>query len=174
MQLAFGLVRIIYGTITSVLFWAFHFCERMILWAYDLWAYDLSGRMIFSEHMICVDMICLWVWFVCVGFCCAYDCHDDPPVLVAYRKNSNKLTMYSDFLNVRLWQHGILLLTPTLTWECAHVIGRTRVRNRPGHAIPHPLLRLYRAFSTQSMVAYHSLRYTLLTWHLLGMYWPLG
>jgi len=35
MQLAFALVRIIYDTITSVLFWAYDFPERMILCAYD-------------------------------------------------------------------------------------------------------------------------------------------
>jgi len=57
MQLAFALVRIIYDTITSVLFWAYDFSERMILCAYDLCAYDLSVRMIFSERMICVHMI---------------------------------------------------------------------------------------------------------------------
>jgi hypothetical protein len=61
MQLAFALVRIIYDTITSVLFWAYDFSERMILCAYDLCAYDLSVRMIFSERMICVGMI-----FLCV------------------------------------------------------------------------------------------------------------
>jgi len=61
MQLAFALVRIIYDTITSVLFWAYDFSERMILCAYDLCAYDLSVRMIFSELMICVRMI-----FLCV------------------------------------------------------------------------------------------------------------
>jgi len=61
MQLAFALVRIIYDTITSVLFWAYDFSERMILCVYDLCAYDLSVRMIFSEHMICVRMI-----FLCV------------------------------------------------------------------------------------------------------------
>jgi len=61
MQLAFALVRIIYDTITSVLFWAYDFSERMILYVYDLCAYDLSVRMIFSERMICVRMI-----FLCV------------------------------------------------------------------------------------------------------------
>jgi len=61
MQLAFALVRIIYDTITSVLFWAYDFSERMILCAYDLCAYDDSVRMIFSERMICVHMI-----FLCV------------------------------------------------------------------------------------------------------------
>jgi len=61
MQLAFALVCIIYDTITSVLFWAYDFSERMILCAYDLCAYDLSVRMIFSERMICVRMI-----FLCV------------------------------------------------------------------------------------------------------------
>jgi hypothetical protein len=61
MQLAFALVRIIYDTITSVLFWAYDFSERMILCAYDLCAYDLSVRMIFSERMICVRMISLCV-----------------------------------------------------------------------------------------------------------------
>jgi len=39
---------------------------------------------------------------VCVLLFCAYDFHDDAPVPVAYRKNSNKWTMYSDFLNFRL------------------------------------------------------------------------
>ena len=57
MQLAFALVRIIYDTITSVLFWAYDFSERLILCAYDLCAYDLSVRMIFSERMIYVRMI---------------------------------------------------------------------------------------------------------------------
>jgi len=47
MQRAFALVRIIYDTITSVLFCAYDFSERMILCAYDLCAYDLSVRMIF-------------------------------------------------------------------------------------------------------------------------------
>ena len=66
MQIAFVLVRIIYDTITSVLFWAYDFSERLILCAYDLYAYDLcaydlSVRMIFSECMICVRMIFLWV-----------------------------------------------------------------------------------------------------------------
>ena len=61
MQLAFALVRIIYDTITSVLFWAYDFSERMILCAYDLCAYELSVRKIFSERMICVRMI-----FLCV------------------------------------------------------------------------------------------------------------
>jgi len=61
MQLAFALVRIIYDTITSLLFWAYDFSEGMILCAYDLCAYDISGRMIFSERMICVRMI-----FLCV------------------------------------------------------------------------------------------------------------
>ena len=61
MQLAFALVRIIYDTINSVLFWAYDFSERMILCAYDLCAYDLSVRMIFSECMICVRMM-----FLCV------------------------------------------------------------------------------------------------------------
>jgi len=66
MQLAFALVRIIYDTITSVLFWGYDFSERMILCAYDLCEYDLcahdlSVRMIFSERMICVRMI-----FLCV------------------------------------------------------------------------------------------------------------
>ena len=36
MQLGFALVRIIYDTITSVLFWAYDFSERMILCAYDV------------------------------------------------------------------------------------------------------------------------------------------
>jgi len=57
MELAFAVVRIIYDTITSVLFWAYDFSERMILCAYNLCAYDLSGHMIFSERMICVRMI---------------------------------------------------------------------------------------------------------------------
>jgi len=61
MQLAFALVRIIYDTITSVLFWAYDFSESMILCAYDLCAYDLSVRMIFPERMICVRMIFLYV-----------------------------------------------------------------------------------------------------------------
>jgi len=61
MQLAFTLLRIIYNTITSVLFLAYDFSERMILYAYDLCAYDLSVRMIFSERMICERMI-----FLCV------------------------------------------------------------------------------------------------------------
>ena len=61
MQLAFALVRIIYDTITSVLFWAYDFSECMILCAYDLCVYDLSVRMIFSERMICVRMIILCV-----------------------------------------------------------------------------------------------------------------
>jgi len=61
MQLAFALVRIIYDTITSGLFWVYDFSERMILSVYDLCVYDLSGSMIFSEHMICVRMI-----FLCV------------------------------------------------------------------------------------------------------------
>jgi len=61
MQLAFALVRIIYDTITSVLFWAYDFSERMIFCAYDLCAYGLSVRMIFSVRMICVRMIFLWV-----------------------------------------------------------------------------------------------------------------
>jgi len=61
MQLAFALVRIIYDTITSVLFWTYDFSERMILGVYDLCAYDLSVRMIFSERMICVRMIFLGV-----------------------------------------------------------------------------------------------------------------
>jgi len=39
---------------------------------------------------------------VYVRFFCANDFHDDAPVPVAYRKNSNKWTMYSDFLNFRL------------------------------------------------------------------------
>jgi len=60
MQLAFAQVRIIYDTITSVLFWAYDFSEHMILCAYDLCAYDLSVRMIFSERMICVHMIFLY------------------------------------------------------------------------------------------------------------------
>jgi len=57
MQLAFSLVRIIYDTITSVLFWVYDISERMILGAYDLCAYDLSGRMIFYAVMLCVRMI---------------------------------------------------------------------------------------------------------------------
>jgi len=57
MQLAFALVRIIYDTITSELFWVYDFSERMILCAYDLCAYDLSVRMLFFERMICVRMI---------------------------------------------------------------------------------------------------------------------
>ena len=62
MQLAFALVRIIYDTITSVLFWAYDFAEGMFLYAYDLCAYDLctydlSVRMIFSERMICVRIV---------------------------------------------------------------------------------------------------------------------
>jgi len=66
MQLAVALVRIICDTITSVLFWAYDFSERMILCAYDLCAYDLcaydlSVGMIFSERMICVRKI-----FLCV------------------------------------------------------------------------------------------------------------
>jgi len=61
MQLSFALVRIIYDIITSVLFWAYEFPERMILCAYDLGVYDLSGRMIFSEPMICGHMIFLGV-----------------------------------------------------------------------------------------------------------------
>ena len=61
MQVAFALVRIIYDTITRVLFWACDCSERMTLCAYDLWAYDLSVRMIFSKRMICVPMIFLWV-----------------------------------------------------------------------------------------------------------------
>jgi len=76
MQLAFAPVRIIYNTITSVLFWAYDFSERMILCGYDLCGYDLCGydlcgydfcaydlsvHMILSEHMICVRMI-----FLCV------------------------------------------------------------------------------------------------------------
>jgi len=91
MQLAFALVRIIYDTITSLLFWAYDVSDRMIFCAYDLCAYDLSVGMIFSELMICVRMIF-----------CAYDFHDDGPVPIAYRENSNKWTMYSDFLNFRL------------------------------------------------------------------------
>ena len=63
MQLGFALVRIIYDTITSVLFWVYDFSERMILRAYDLCPYNVSVRMIFSESMICVRMI-----FLCVGF----------------------------------------------------------------------------------------------------------
>ena len=59
MQLAFALVRIIYDTITSVLFWAYAFSERMILCGYDLCAYDLYVRIIFSERMICGRMIFL-------------------------------------------------------------------------------------------------------------------
>ena len=59
MQLAVALVRIICDTITSVLFWAYDFSERMILCAYDLCAYDLSVGMIFSESMICVCKIFL-------------------------------------------------------------------------------------------------------------------
>jgi len=61
MQLAFALVRIIYDTITSVLFWANDLSARMILCASDLSAYDVSVRMILSERMICVHMI-----FLCV------------------------------------------------------------------------------------------------------------
>jgi len=81
MQLAFALVRIIYDTITSVLFWGYDLSECMILCGYDLCGYDLCGydlcgydlcgydlcaydlsvRMIFSEPMICVRMI-----FLCV------------------------------------------------------------------------------------------------------------
>jgi len=61
MQLAFALVRIIYDTITSVLFGAYDLSERMILCAYDLCAYDLSVHMIFSERIICVRMILLYV-----------------------------------------------------------------------------------------------------------------
>jgi len=61
MQLAFALVHIITDTLTSVLFWAYHFSERMILYAYDVCAYDLSVRRIFSARMICVRMI-----FLCV------------------------------------------------------------------------------------------------------------
>jgi len=61
MQLAFALVRIIYDTITSVLFCAYDYSERMILCVYDLCAYDLSVRMIFSERMIGLRMI-----FLCV------------------------------------------------------------------------------------------------------------
>jgi len=76
MQLDFALVRIIYDTITSVLFWGYDFSEGTILCAYDLCAYDLcaydlcaynlcaydlSVHMIFSERMICLRMIFLWV-----------------------------------------------------------------------------------------------------------------
>ena len=61
MQLPFALVRIIYDSITSVLFWAYEFSECMILCAYDLCTYDLSGRMLFSERMICVCMIFRYV-----------------------------------------------------------------------------------------------------------------
>ena len=61
MKLAFALVRIIYETITSVLFWAYDFSERMILCTYDVCTYDLSGGKMFSERMICVCMIFLWV-----------------------------------------------------------------------------------------------------------------
>ena len=61
MQLAFALVYIIYDTITSILFWAYDFSQRMILCAYDLCAYNHSGRRIFADRMICVPMI-----FLCV------------------------------------------------------------------------------------------------------------
>jgi len=52
MQLAFALVRIIYDTITSVLFWAKDFSERMIVFVYDLCAYDFSVRMIFMTMLL--------------------------------------------------------------------------------------------------------------------------
>ena len=126
MQLPFALVRIIYDSISSVLFWAYDFSECMILCAYDLCTYDLSGRMLFSERMICVCMIFRYVWFVCGWFFCAYDFHDDAPIPVAYHKNSNKETIYSDFLNFRLWKHRILLLTLAFTWGSACVIGQMR------------------------------------------------
>ena len=76
----------------------------------------------FCVRMICMGMIflCVWfflsVWFLCVWPFCAHDFHDNAPVPVAYRKNSHKRTMYSDFLNFRLWKHWILLLTLTFTW----------------------------------------------------------
>ena len=158
MQLAFAQVRIIYDTITSVLFWVYDFSERMILCvydlcAYDLCAYDISVRMIFSEHMICVRMIflCVWfflsVWFVYVWFFCGYDFHDHAPVHVSYRKNTNKWTMYSYFLNVCLWNLRILLLTQTFTWGVHVWSGGRGSENRPVRPIPPAVPWLYGAFS---------------------------
>jgi len=89
----------------------------------------------FCVRMICVRMIFLGVWFflsvlfVCLWFFCMYDLHDDAPVPVAYRKNSYKWTLYSDFLNFGLWKHRTLLLPLTFTWGFTRLIGWTRVRN---------------------------------------------
>ena len=149
------------------------------------WAYDFSERMIFLSvwfcvRMICVHMIFLWVWsflsvwFVCVWFFCAYDFHNYAPVPVAYRKNSNKWTMYSDFLNFRLWKHRFFYSLLHLLGVCTSDWADKGQKIDPVRTIPHAVPGLYWAFSNQSMVARHSLRYTLLTWHLRGMSWPLG
>ena len=142
------------------------------------------GPMIFLSVWFCVRMICVRMifrgllfflsLFVCVWFFCAYDFHDDAPVPVAYRKNSNKWTLYTDFLNFRLWNIESF-------YSLLHLLGGVHVwsggrgsEKGPIRRIPHSLPRLYGAFFNQSMAARHSLQYTLLTWYLLGMSWPLG
>ena len=106
--------------------------------------------MIFLSVWLCVRMICVhmiflfvWfylsVWFVWVWFFCGYDIHDDPPVPVAYLKNLNKWTIYSDFLNFGLWKHRILLLTLTFTWGVDVWSGGRGSQN--GHGPPDPTCR---------------------------------
>jgi len=123
---------------------------------------------IFGLWSFCAyDFVC--VWFVCVWFfceyhffwaddLCVYDFHDAAAVPVAYRKNSNKWTMYSDFLNFHLWKHRIRLLTLTFTWGEHVWLGARGSENRPVRPIPHAVPQLYGAFSNQSMAARHSQR----------------
>ena len=100
-----------------------HHYQCIILGLWFFWAYDF----------VCV-------WFVCVWLFCAYDFYDDAPVPVAYRKNSNKWTMYSDFLNFHLWKHRILQLTLTFTWG-VHVWSGGR-GSEDGPRLPDPTCSL--------------------------------
>ena len=102
-----------------------HHYQCIIFGLWFFWAYDFVCVW-FCVRMICVRMIflCVWfflsVWFVCVWFFCAYNFHDDAPVPVAYHKNSNKWTMYSDFLNFRLWKHNVIYREPGQDRDPAH------------------------------------------------------
>ena len=64
------------------------------------------------------------------------DFHDYAPVPVAYCKDLNKGTMYSDFFNFHYGKHKILLLTLTCTWDVNMGSGGQGSENGPSPPNP--------------------------------------
>ena len=147
---------------TSVYYLRHHYqCIILGLWIF--WAYDF----------VCI-------WFVCVWSFCAYDFSVRMIfmtillfLLLIVRTRINWQCIQTSCISASENRESFYLLLHLLG-VCTSHQGDEGQKMHPIRPIPHAVPQLYWAFSNQSMVARHSLWYTLLTWHLLGISWPLG